>query len=381
MIAFKYKALSGEGKAQRGVIYGNDVSDVTEILKESRFFVISVKKFKRFYFLEKDRLEKEIFVFFKQFSLLLNQKIPLVEVLKTLETITDFFPLKMAIHQISLDIHSGIKFSQALEKHRKLFTDFVIACLYNAEKTGNLIKASQILCDFLSMQQKFKKNINKITFYPLCIFSVLFLLIISILKYLIPTAKDFLYEIGNISISQKILIFLSDLSISFPILFFSSFFAFFLIFSLFFKKFFLNRLFYEKYNWIFWLQSISALLLSGVPLKDSLRISTKNISSLKKKLKEVEKDLLNGESFSESLAKEKGFLPSLLNFLKIGESSGQLGEMLFQCAKFEQENLDYKIETFFARFSPLLLLFAGLTILWIVLSIFLPFYENLSMNY
>jgi type II secretory pathway component PulF len=379
---FKYKAVALGGGVQTGMVIGKDVHDAREILRGRGLSVVRVYVPHQVrIFVSRLRILEEVVKFFEYLCVLLGQKISLTESLDILEAVADFSPLKKAIHQISDTIHKGFSFSKALAQHSHLFSEFIVQCCDNAEKTGNLCEACQNICTFLGMRVSMLKMSRKTLFYPFCVLGALLLLFFSVLQYVIPVTKSFIMEntvgVRSTSISQKLLFSISDLFVEHSFLFVLIFVIIVIFAFALYRRWLRTSLFYEKQNWIFWVQMFSTLLLSGVAIKDALQVSNSHMPALKLQLKKMEESIINGASFYQALTVITPCLPSMLRFAKIGEANGLLGKMLFQCAQLEQEHLNNRVETMLARLSPIILVFAGGAIVWLISSVFVPLYDSL----
>jgi type II secretory pathway component PulF len=388
MPLFKYKAITPGGSVQSGIIIGQDLPEVREILKCRGLSVVRVyMPLKTPFFTSSLRIHEEVVKFFEYLRVLLEQKISLTEALGIIECVVNYQSIKKALLQISYDIRQGVGFSEALKQHKHLFSDFIVQCCDNAEKTGTLCGACCNICPFLNMRVAMLKTSKKTLFYPFCVLGALVLLIFAVLQYVIPMTKMFIAETGHISASQKILFFLSDLFVGHTFLFALIFASLIILAFFLYKRWLRTSLLYEKQNWIFWLHMFSSLLLSGVAIKEALHVSNSHMPALKRHLQKIEESIINGVSFYDTLAIVSAVvsqgcglprcLPSVLSFAKIGETNGQLGKMLFQCARLEQEHLNYRTEALLARLSPAMLAFAGLVIVWIISSAFVPLYDSI----
>ncbi|MDR0624861.1 MAG: type II secretion system F family protein [Holosporales bacterium] len=396
MEVFRYKAVDPQGTVRSGIVEGRDAAHVAALLKQDNLAAIHVRSVSRnrFAYTNKKLLDAAVLLFFKNLTLLLNQKIPLIEALRTLNKTTTHKLIKKALQQIIFCIHAGDNFSGALSKHPHLFPDFILMCCHSAEKAGTLEEASKTIYDFLLLQNNLQKKVKKAVFYPCCVFVALAALIFIILRHMVPVAKDFLLSSGQLNFSQRLLITASDVLVgilehrdlavlpsgalsttNFTI--FCVFVAGFAVCVVVFLKKVMWNSFVEKRNMILWVQLFATILLSGGTVREALQISQKS-SALKGKIGRVEQAILSGIPFSKALQNENMHLPSLQSFVQVGESSGQMGEMLAHSAKFEYEQLNQRIDAFFERLSPLLLLLAGLFIIWIISNTFLPLYECFS---
>ena len=378
MAIFKYKALKNDGSVLEDVLESDSLVEAENKLREKSYTILSIKQ-KKYYnsFLNKLFLSDHILHFFEYLTILIEQKIGLIDSLEIVESIIQNSSFKNIIGRVINDIRQGSTFSSALCKFENIFDVFIIQSLSCSEKTGDLLLSCKSITEFLSTKTSFKEKLKKTLMYPISLISITTLLLILNLRYLIPSIKDFIIENGNITINQKIIFFISD---KFENNLFSTlmiFFTFLIVVFFVIKLKSKNTNFYKKYNLILWLQMFSSLLKAGLPLKEALLISKQNFIKIEKDLKRIEELLTNGLPFHKTLNTINKILPSILNFSKIGESSGELGNMLYQCFKFEKEIFYKKIENIISKLQPVLILTSGVLILWIIVSTLLPIYNSM----
>jgi len=124
-------------------------------------------------------------------------------------------------------------------------------------------------------------------------------------------------------------------------------------------------------------RTLSLLLSGGISLVSSLGVATKAVPNryLRGKMTNLQQDIRNGESLTESLRKTGVFPPLALDMIRIGETSANLDGMLAEVAEVYDERLQQKIDTFVSLIEPVIIIFMGLIVAGMLLSVYLPIFN------
>ena len=129
------------------------------------------------------------------------------------------------------------------------------------------------------------------------------------------------------------------------------------------------------------LQVFISLFKTNIPLIGALEAATKNVQNLhlQRQLLKVRQDVIKGVSFSQSWQRQKGLDPLIGRLILTGEHTGQLSQTLDHGIRFLKRDIDQFSKQFVKTLEPALIIFLGMILGWIVIAIFLPLYDNMTM--
>ena len=172
---FRYNARTQQGELQTGFVEATNREAAAGILTGHNLFVLSLEsseKRHRYDFITGifNRVKiSDLMIFTRQFATLMESKVPLNTVLKTLYKQTNNQILKEAVFQISSDIGAGLSLSQAMERQKGIFSEFYLNMIRSAEITGRLEEAAQFLADYLEKESIWKSKIRSAMIYPVIV--------------------------------------------------------------------------------------------------------------------------------------------------------------------------------------------------------------------
>lgn len=377
MPVFWYKAVDSTGHHQKGMVCCADVAALGQLLEQRRLCLIRAHIYRQPLLgslsIQKNALQKALCDFFTQLDHLLQQKALFVDAFQVLLTIMDYKPLLAVLYQVQADMQRGLTFSGALQAHAETADPFIIQTLFHAEQTGSLNNACHIISQYLHRKLATRSLRRKTLFYPCCVLGMTFLLLWGSLYYLVPVIRESMPQ--SLPQNQRLLFALADfcqspLGLLYLILGAGS-----MVLLCFFLPFFRTqrRIRKEKIAWIQWLQNLAFALKSGVPLKDALSYPAAPI--LKQPLYLLISALSDGQTFHAALESIRSIPRSTVPFVRLGEATGCLSEMLEKSAQMEQNRMLQSQENFWRYLQPALLVFSGLLLLWIITATILPLYQ------
>lgn len=392
MPSFIYTLIDKKGKVIKGKKDSEDINVLkNEFLKEG-YYVLSIKELKKINLHIFNRIrEEDLIVAVRELSTFLNSKIPLDECLSGLISQMKDGKLKNIFLDIQKSIREGASFSQALKKHSELFSNMIISMAKVGEETGNLDLVLLRISDFLEKRNTFKNKIKTIMTYPLFMIIVAFFVVVFILSFIIPTITRIFSEVSiNLPILTKILIKIANFFKHFWIYFF----LFIILISLILKNFLKTekgKIIFEKILWkipflndiflkrevINFSKTLSTLINGGVDIIESLNIGKEVLNSIyiKKEVEEITEYVSKGGSISSGFSKSKYFPYLFTQLLGAGERSGNLSEMLDKIGDIYQDELSQKSTRFVTFLEPFMILFMGVIIGFIVISVLLPIFQ------
>jgi len=392
MPTFKYKTTI-KGQVQKGEIDAENEQAAIAKLKQRNIAVTSVKKKIESAFLsnKKPITERDIVIFTRQFSTMVDAGLPLVQCLEILGKQADNPSLGEVITKIKLDIESGSNLSDAMRKHPKVFNSLYSNLVEAGEAGGILDTILGRLANYIEKALALKKKVKSAMVYPGAIVTVAFTVVAFLMVFVIPTFAT-MFSSGGAELPAPTAIVM-DVSNFFrtqwyfiiggPILFF-----------ILFKKVYateqgnieIDRIFLNlpvvgilirKVSTAKFFRTLGTLLASGVPLIEGMDICARTAGN-----KIVEMAILNaieaikeGETIAAPLARENVFPPMVIQMIDVGESAGALDAMLSKIADFYDEEVDTAVEGLTALLEPALMVFLGIIVGFIVVAMYLPIFK------
>ncbi|MEK7103388.1 MAG: type II secretion system F family protein, partial [Patescibacteria group bacterium] len=215
MPLFNYSAKTKERKTVRGSVEANNLDDAAEILTEQGLSVISIKEQEITVRIAEKALnlfngvsKKDLAIMLRQLSILISSAIPLVQAIKMLVGQTQKRKLKEALLNISNDVDSGTKFSEALAVYPAIFKPFFINMIKSGETTGKLDEILSYLADQQEKDYELDSKIRGAMLYPAFIFSALIGVGVFVMVYVVPKMLDLFKEVdqSHLPIATKILL-------------------------------------------------------------------------------------------------------------------------------------------------------------------------------
>ncbi len=330
-------------------------------------------------------------LFIKQLAILMRSGVPLFTSLHMLRKQTRSKTMSRVMDQVILDVENGQYLATALGKFRKVFGELTINIIAVGEISGSLSDNLDHLVLTLKKQQALKRKVVSASVYPIFIIiatlAITIMLTVFFFPKIIPIFKSVNYDLPW---TTKFLIFMSDSMRLHGLLI--SLVAVALIIGIFFllkiKK---VRFLYDKilittpliknltqtYNAANICRTLGLLLNSGVVVVRSFQITSNTTTNLvyKRALNNIADEILKGEKISYQMEKKKNIFPlSMSQMIAVGESTGKLSETFLYLADIYEEEMDDITKNLSTTVEPLLLLFMGVLVGFVAISIITPIY-------
>ncbi len=393
MTTFTYKTTI-KGRTTKGEIEAETEEGALAKLKQKKINVESIKKKppKLFSNEGKEKIdERDIVIFTRQFSTMVDAGLPLVQCLDILGKQSD----KKSFSVIILDVKNGIEvggnLSDSMRKHPKVF-DALYCNLVEAGEAGGILDIIlQRLAAYIEKALALKKKVKSAMVYPGAIVSVAFLVVAFLMVFVIPTFAEMFSGPGvELPLPTAIVMGVSDFFrdqwyfiIGGPIAFI---FLFKKVYATekgkievdrFALKFPVVGILIRKVSVAKFTRTLGTLLSSGVPLIEGMDICARTSGN-----KIMEFAILNtiesikeGETIAAPLGREGVFPPMVIQMIDVGESSGSLDNMLIKIADFYDEEVDTAVEGLTALLEPMLMVFLGVIVGFIVVAMYLPIFK------
>ncbi len=399
MPRFIYKAKIAPDKIKEGIIEAENQNQAAFKLSKSGLFILSVEE-ETSVFIKKTRgifrfLKavplRDISNFTRQLSNLLDSGLTMLNALSILIDQCENLYLRHIISVIRDDIKGGATFSAALSKHPKVFSSLYVNMVESGEISGSLEDVLSRLSDFM---EKDEENISKIRSsmaYPALMAFTGFITIFVLLSFVAPRLIVIFIDMGqSLPLPTRILITVSSFFARFWILILTGLVFFIIVLYKWSKteegkaafdavklKAPLMGSFVKKAEVARFARTLAVMIGNGVSITQSLAVSGATIDNtlIKKEIYQASRAVSEGASLSSGINKSKIFPPMAANMIFVGEESGTLERSLMKIASAYEIETDRTIKAITSLLEPVLILFMGVVVGFIVIAMLLPIFE------
>ncbi len=349
-------------------------------------------KFSAIINLKKKPSTKSLVLFTRQLATLIAAGLPLVKALRTLQDQLEAGgALKGAIKSIADEVESGSNFSEALTRFPGVFPNFYINMIKAGELGGMLEDILKRLSEFLDKTQKLKDRVKSALMYPMFVMIVAVLILIMLMVFVIPTFTSMFSEVGgSLPVPTKILIVISEITrrlwFLIPLLPVALIAIYKAIIKSPDRRFVIDKIklrtpivgnLIQQIAVARFSRTLGTLLSSGVPILAALQTVRDTIGNefIARAVMQVRDSIKEGESVSGPMEASKAFPPLVTKMVSIGEETGDLAKMLIQIADNYEDEVDVAVSGLTSLLEPLLIVFMGLIVGFIVVSMFMPLFS------
>lgn len=335
--------------------------------------------------------DSELYHFTRLFATLTRAGIPLLETLELLANRVNNAKLQQSLNEIARNVKEGNGLKASFEKHPEAFDKTYLQLLEVGEESGNLPQVLDRLTILLRKKIQLRGMIIKALTYPVLVLVLSTVVVAAILIKIVPRFKEIYAKFGGeLPAMTRFTLGLSDLLIGYFPLFILGILGLFAIFYAG-KKTRKGKEIYDRivlklplfgamfhtYEIAGFAKSFSMLVHSGITVTSSLDLIQQAVDRfpIRMALATANDSIKDGNGISSSFDAQIPWLPELLNrMVAVGERSGNLPEMLDHVADFYEEEFNNKIETLASLIEPMLIVFLGVVIGGIVISLYLPIF-------
>ncbi|NQV92924.1 type II secretion system F family protein [Candidatus Kaiserbacteria bacterium] len=395
---FNYEVVDQSGTNTSGSIDAINVDVAISSLQRRGFTIISVKEagvesniFKKEINLFQSVSNKDVVILSRQIATLFEAQVSALKVFRLLssESINPLLGEKLA--EVSDDLQAGSTISNALSKHPKVFTPFYIGMIRAGEESGQLDKTFLFLADYLDRTYEVGMKARNALIYPAFVITTFLAVMILMLTMVIPRLSSILLESGQeIPLYTKVVISMSSLLVNYGV------FVLILIVvgGFFFWRFlktntgklslaelqlsvpFVGDL-YRKLYLSRLADNLSTMLTSGIQMVRAVEITASVVGNplYEELLNDVVEKVKGGTQLSEALQAHKEFPGILVQMIKVGEETGELGSILETLAKFYRREVNSAVDTLVGLIEPIMIVLLGLGVGFLLASVLIPIYN------
>ncbi|MEW6245458.1 MAG: type II secretion system F family protein [Nitrospirota bacterium] len=402
MSTFAYVGRTRTGTVRKGELTAKTRDEAVEQLRKQNVIVTSLeekagKKGGLNLSFGSAITDKDLVVFTRQFGTMINAGLPLIQCLDILSTQSENKVLAKTIGEVKVDVEGGSTFSDALRKHPKVFDDLYVNMIHAGEVGGLLDTILTRLAKHIEKAMKLKGQIKSAMVYPAAILGVAGIVITVLMIWVIPIFAKMFAEMsgGKMGLPgpTQLVIDMSNFVQSYII-----YMAIGMVLAIYgIKKYYgtpkgklvIDRLLLKtpvfgdlirKASVAKFTRTLGTLITSGVPLLDGLIICAKTSGNkvIEEAIMGARVSISGGKTIAEPLAKSETFPKMVTHMIAVGESTGALDAMLGKIADFYEDEVDQAVASLTALLEPMMMVFLGTVIGFIVIAMYLPIFQMAS---
>jgi type IV pilus assembly protein PilC len=402
---FAFRAMDVSGVASAGEIEAETKSQVAEALRQRGLIVLDVTEkanpvniedfFKRWQTVDM----RELAVFSRQFATLVASGMPMLRTLRTLEEQTKDEMIREAVAGLLADVEAGSSLEQAMERHPKVFDRLFRAMVRSGEQSGRLDEALDRVAFQVEKADALRRQVKSALMYPALVFSFAIVVLVAIVVFVIPVfvgifnelAKEHPGESSSLPAPTQLCVDVSNALTGYwfvivPVLVVGFFFFFRwkktergrdtwerLILKIPFK---IGDVI-QKVALARWSRTFSGSVSAGVPMLQSIKLTGETAGNIviEHAMNDVYDSVKRGGSLAGPIEGNPVFPPMVGHMVAVGEETGQLETMLNKIADFYEAEVDAKVKALTALLEPLMIVFVGGMVGFIVISMYLPMFS------
>ncbi len=395
---YAYTAVDKENRIHKNKMDADNLSDLENRLRSLNFALIHANEIPaaKILFHLKPRVKRRDLIHFcfclEQIS---RAKIPLLEGLLDLRDTEESPTFRLALAALVDTLEAGKTLSEGLRAQQDIFNEVFCNLIYAGEMAGNLAEVLKSLGEALKWEDELAAQTTRILIYPAFVAAIVALVAFFLMTTLVPQLKQFILSVGQeLPLNTRILFGLADFLSAHTLLLFASFLGLILGIKIALKRsenlrFFAHQTILKLPFLGQTLQKISlsrilatfALLYNAkIPMVAALNITRGVVNNLviSRAILEIEEKVQEGKSVANAFTETRLFPPILLRMLRIGETTGALGEALLNVNYFLKRDVEESVGKVQALIEPVLTVVLGLLLGFIMLAVLGPVYDVVS---
>jgi type IV pilus assembly protein PilC len=335
--------------------------------------------------------QRDIILFARQFSTMIDAGLPIIQCLEILHTQQGNKTFKRMIKEIKEQVEGGATLAEALKRFPKQFDDLFVNMIAAGEAGGILDAILRRLAAYMEKAAKLKAQVKGAMTYPIVTLIIAIVVLGVILVFVIPVFEEMFADFGGeLPLPTKIVVIASDMVKSKIIYIIIGI----VILGFTLRKFYatekgqdiaddvvlkipifgtlLRKVAVAKFT-----RTMGTMLSSGVAILEALDIVAKTAGNrtVEKAIYDVRSGIAEGRTMADPLA-ESGVFPAMVcQMISVGESTGALDAMLEKIADFYDEEVDQAVDNLTSLIEPFMLVFLGVTIGGLVVAMYLPIFK------
>ncbi|MDD5090125.1 MAG: type II secretion system F family protein [Candidatus Wallbacteria bacterium] len=395
MAEFKYTYLDDTMHEVTGVMEAENLQETAAILKSFGYKVLSVNPVRQ-NVLDFDVSEflfgiprVDVITFTIQVATMLEAGLTILAALDVLMEQATSPGMKVVIRTLRRDVASGMKFSDAIARHPRVFTDMFISMVKVGEATGLLDQVLSRMADFYDREEELKSTIRSALAYPMFLMAVACGVVFFLLSFVLPRFTD-IFKSFNVElpkVTRLLLAISSFFGAWWKIILLAVVSAVILIWYIG-KHTASGRAFFHRL--ILWLplispvviksslarfcHTLSTLLRSGIPIMRGLEITSSVIGNVvyASRIDLAIEKINSGNKLSESINDKRLFPPLVMRMMAVGENTGSTEALLLKVRDYFERDVQKSVKAMVSAIEPLMIFFLAIVVGFIVLAVMMP---------
>jgi type IV pilus assembly protein PilC len=395
---WKWTGKSKQGEVRSGEIEAQDAAAVEARLRQMGIEPVKVKKKPRELHMPSfggGVGTKDILVFTRQFSVMIDAGLPLVQALDIIATQADNAAFRNVLSQVKSRVEAGSTFADALGEHPKVFDVLFVQLVRAGEIGGILDTILQRLGAYIEKNEKLKRRVKGAMVYPAVVLTVAVGVVAALIGFVVPTFEKMFKDMGGTLPGPTQ--FLVDLSHSFI----STWYWYLIVPVGLFTAFKLStRQGKGQLTWhgiimklpIFgplvrkvavarFTRTLGTMISSGVPILDALEIVAKTAGNrvIENAILYVRAKISEGKNIAGPLGETKVFPAMVVQMIGVGEATGAMDQMLSKVADFYDDEVDVAVGALTSMLEPIMMVVLGSIVGYFMIAMYLPIFSMAAM--
>jgi type IV pilus assembly protein PilC len=370
MPTFTYTARAVNGELKTSTIDAPSREEVVAQLRRQRMSVVKVDEQTKKVKTRGSIKMRDIVIFTRQFSTMINAGLPLVQALDILAKQTENKVLSEVTRAVVFDVESGHTVADALAKHPNAFTDLYVNMVAAGEAGGILDTILMRLATFMEKNDALIRKVKGAMIYPGVIMSVAAIAICVLLIFVIPVFESLYWWLMGGAIGGGFMLLkryyatssgkltIDKLMLKMPVL-----------------GDVLRKSAVSRFT-----RTLGTLISSGVSILDGLEITAKTAGNrvIQDAIMQSRASIAGGDTIAAPLQKSAVFPPMVISMIAVGEQTGGLDEMLSKIADFYDEEVDAAVSGLLSLLEPIMIVFLGIVVGGMVVAMYLPIFDMIN---
>jgi type IV pilus assembly protein PilC len=397
MARFQWEGVNRSGQSASGVMVADNADAVGAALRRQRIRATKIAPAKQGMKLNifKRKIDQQaVAIFTRQFSVMIDAGLPLVQCLEILAKQADEASFATILDSVRRDVEGGSTLADAMRQHNAAFTELYCNMVAAGETGGILDVILRRLSDYLEKAVKLKAAVRSASIYPSIIITVAGVVVFVILWKVIPTFASLFAGLGaQLPLPTRIVVGASNFVAAYSPFVIGGIIVAVVAGRQYYQtdtgerlidgvvlKLPVIGLIMRKIAVARFCRTLGTLVASGVPILDGLEITAKTAGNrvVKDAVMETRKSIEAGKSIAKPLESTKVFPPMVTQMISVGEETGALDTMLSKIADFYEDEVDTAVENLMALLEPVMIVFLGVVIGGIVVSMYLPMFDLIN---
>ena len=393
---FNYKALDNSGAKKDGAIEAVSVDVAIDSLQKKGLIIVEINPENQESWLSRLSFghkvsNKEVVFLSRQMATLFEAQVSALKIFDLLSLEAENEYLRKSLHQVTEDLQAGNSISKALSRHPDIFSDFYVNMVKSGEETGKLNETFNYLADHLDRNYEVVSKAKNALIYPAFVIIVFIGVMLLMFTIIIPKIGAILTDSGApVPFFTQVIFGISDIFLNYGLLLAAALIVIVFLVVRYVRtpegksalaRFKLNIPYlgnlYRKLYLSIIADNMNTMVLSGIPMVRAIEVTAAVVGNevYRKALEESLTAVKGGSSLSQALSQYEEIPGMLVQMIRVGEESGELGSILRTMARFYQREVVNAVDTLVSLIEPIMIVVLGLGVGVLLASVLIPIYN------